>query len=194
MSNHNNIVRIKAIAGLMDQLHEDVVFVGGATVSLYADLKATESRPTDDVDIIIELASYHKYVVLDERLRDAGFVNDTASGVICRYQIQGITVDIMPTHPEAIGFSNKWYPAGLKESITVNIDGKSIKIFSLPYFIASKLEAFNSRGKGNYRFSSDFEDIVYVLENNSQVQNLIMGASQEVRQYLQIAFKTLLYA
>jgi len=44
----------------MDQLHEDVVFVGGATVSLYADLKATESRPTDDVDIIIELASYHK--------------------------------------------------------------------------------------------------------------------------------------
>ena len=81
MSNHNNIVRIKAIAGLMDQLHEDVVFVGGATVSLYADLKATESRPTDDVDIIIELASYHKYVVLDERLRDAGFVNDTASGV-----------------------------------------------------------------------------------------------------------------
>jgi predicted nucleotidyltransferase len=194
MSNHNNIVRIKAIAGLMDQLHEDVVFVGGATVSLYADLKATESRPTDDVDIIIELASYHKYVVLDERLRDAGFVNDAASGVICRYQIQGITVDIMPTHPEAIGFSNKWYPDGFKESITVNIDGKSIKIFSLPYFIASKLEAFNNRGKGDYRFSSDFEDIVYVLENNSQVQNLIMGASQEVRQYLQIAFKTLLYA
>jgi predicted nucleotidyltransferase len=181
MSNHNNIVRIKAIAGLMDQLHEDVVFVGGATVSLYADLKATESRPTDDVDIIIELASYHKYVVLDERLRDAGFVNDTASGVIYRYQIQGITVDIMPTHPEAIGFSNKWYPDGFKESITVKIDGKSIKIFSLPFFIASKLEAFNNRGKGDYRFSSDFEDIVYVLENNSQVQNLIMGASQEVR-------------
>jgi len=181
MSNHNNIVRIKAIAGLMDQLHEDVVFVGDATVSLYADLKATESRPTDDVDIIIELASYHKYVVLDERLRDAGFVNDAASGVICRYQIQGITVDIMPTHPEAIGFSNKWYPDGFKESITVNIDGKSIKIFSLPYFIASKLEAFNNRGKGDYRFSSDFEDIVYVLENNSQVQNLIMGDSPEVR-------------
>jgi hypothetical protein len=39
----------------------------------------------------------------------------------------------MPTHPEAIGFSNKWYPDGFKESITVNIVGKSIKIFSLPY-------------------------------------------------------------
>ena len=118
---------------------------------------------------------------MDERLRDAGFVNDAASGVICRYQIQGITVDIKPTHPEAIGFSNKWYQDGFKESITVNIVGKSIKIFSLPYFIASKLEAFNIRSKGNYRFNSDFEDIVYVLENNSQVQNLIMGASQEVR-------------
>ena len=50
MSHHTNIVRIKAIAGLLDQLHEDVVFVGGATVSLYADTKAAEARPTDDVD------------------------------------------------------------------------------------------------------------------------------------------------
>ena len=184
MSNHNNIVRIKAIAGLMDQLHEDVVFVGGATVSLYADLKATESRPTDDVDIIIELASYHKYVVLDERLRDAGFVNDTASGVICRYQIQGITVDIMPTHPEARGFSNKWYPDGFKASITVNIDGKSIKIFSLPYFIASKLEAFNIRGKGNYRFNSDFEDIVYVLNNRNVIWDEIQKSPAHLKAYL----------
>ena len=99
----------------------------------------------------------------------------------------------MPTHPEAIGFSKKWYPDGFKESITVNIAGKSIKIFSFPYFIASKLEAFNNRGEGDYRYSSDFEDIVYVLENNSKVQNLIMGANLEVRQYLQIAFKTMLY-
>ncbi|MCK9403838.1 MAG: hypothetical protein M0Q26_10605 [Chitinophagaceae bacterium] len=192
MSHHTNIVRIKAIAGLLDQLHEDVVFVGGATVSLYADTKAAEARPTDDVDVIIELASYHGYAVLDERLRGAGFVNDAASGVICRYQIQGITVDIMPTHPEAIGFSNKWYPDGFKEAITVTVDGRSIKIFSLPYFIASKLEAFKSRGKGDYRFSSDFEDIVYVLENNSQAQNLVMEANPDVRQYLQIAFSTML--
>ena len=192
MSEHNNIVRIKAIAGLLEELKEDVVFVGGATVSLYADTMAAEARPTDDVDVVIELASYHGYAELDERLRAAGFVNDAESGVICRYQIQGITVDIMPTHPEVIGFSNKWYPAGFKEAISIKVDDRSIKIFSLPFFIASKLEAFKSRGKGNYLFSSDFEDIVYVLENNSQAQELLHNASPEVLTYLQNAFAEML--
>jgi len=192
MSQHTNIVRIKAIAGLLEQLKEDVVFVGGATVALYADTIAAEARPTDDVDVIIELVSYHGYAELDERLRTAGFVNDAESGVICRYQIQGITVDIMPTHPEVIGFSNKWYPAGFKEAISVKVDDRNIKIFSLPFFIASKLEAFKSRGKGNYLFSSDFEDIVYVLENNSQAQDLLLNASLEVLPYLQNAFAGML--
>jgi len=192
MSQHTNIVRIKAIAGLLEQLQEDVVFVGGATVALYADTIAAEARPTDDVDVIIELISYHSYAELDERLRAAGFVNDAESGVICRYQIQGITVDIMPTHPEVLGFSNKWYPAGFKEAISIKVDDRSIKIFSLPFFIASKLEAFKSRGKGNYLFSSDFEDIVYVLENNSQARELLLNASPEVLSYLQDAFTEML--
>lgn len=192
MSQHTNIVRIKAIAGLLEQLKEDVVFVGGATVALYADTIAAEARPTNDVDVIIELVSYHGYAELDERLRAVGFVNDAESGVICRYQIQGITVDIMPTHPEVIGFSNKWYPAGFKEAISIEVDDRSIKIFSLPFFIASKLEAFKSRGKGNYLFSSDFEDIVYVLENSSQAQVLLLDASAEVLTYLQNAFAEML--
>ena len=129
MSKHNNIVRIKAIAGLLEQLKEDVVFVGGATVALYADTIAAEARPTDDVDVIIELVSYQGYAKLDEKLRGAGFVNEAESGVICRYQIQGITVDIMPTQPEVIGFSNKWYPAGFKEAISIKMDDRNIKIF-----------------------------------------------------------------
>lgn len=192
MSQHANILRIKAIAGLLDQINQNIVFVGGATVSLYADIKSVEVRPTDDVDVIIELASYHGYAVLDERLRNIGFVNDIASGVICRYKIQGITVDIMPTCPEVIGFSNKWYPDGFKEAITIALDEHKIKIFSLPYFIASKLEAFKNRGKGNYRFSSDFEDIVFVLENNSQALNLILKTNKNLLNYLQSTFSAML--
>lgn len=192
MSQHTNIVRIKAIAGLLEQLKEDVVFVGGATVSLYADTIAAEARPTDDIDVIIELVSYHGYTELDERLRAAGFVNDVESGVICRYQVQGITVDIMPTYPEVIGFNNKWYPAGFKDAITIKLDERNIKIFSLPFFIASKLEAFKSRGKSKYLFSSDFEDIVYVLENSSKAEELLLNASPEVFPYLHDAFAEML--
>jgi predicted nucleotidyltransferase len=82
MSNHTNIVRIKAVANILNQLNEEFVFVGGATVSLYGDVSKGEARPTEDVDVIIELASYTGYAELDENLRKLGFENDIESGVL----------------------------------------------------------------------------------------------------------------
>ncbi len=49
MSHHTNIVRIKAVADALAELKEKVVFVGGATISLYPDRPVLEVRPTDDV-------------------------------------------------------------------------------------------------------------------------------------------------
>lgn len=103
---------------MLKDLNQDYVFVGGATVSLYAtDPVADMVRPTDDVDVIVELASYKGYTELEEKLLSIGFKNDITSGVICRYKIRGITLDVMPTHPEAIGFSNIWYPEGIGNSV-----------------------------------------------------------------------------
>lgn len=192
MSHLVNITRIKAVADLLKVLQQEVVFVGGATVSLYANAVAAETRPTDDIDVVIELASYSGYAAIEDRLRIAGFVNDIESGIVCRYQVQGITVDIMPTEPEVIGFSNKWYPEGFRNAVTVPLDDIAVKIFSLPYFIASKLEAFKSRGENDYRFSSDFEDIVYVLENGVDAEKLLIDSPASVKKYLKKEFDLLL--
>nr|WP_294991564.1 hypothetical protein [uncultured Sediminibacterium sp.] len=70
--------------------------------------------------------------------------------------------------------------------------GNRIHIFSPPYFIASKLEAFKSRGNHDGRTSSDFEDIVFVLENNSRVWEEMDNADEDVRMYLQQTFGQLM--
>ena len=101
----------------MADLKDKVVFVGGATTSLYADRQTQEIRPTDDVDVIIELISYNERTKLEEKLRSMGFRHDMESTVVCRFIIQGIIVDIMPTTPDSIGFSNQWYPDGFKNAI-----------------------------------------------------------------------------
>ncbi|MBK8844227.1 MAG: hypothetical protein IPO33_16030 [Saprospiraceae bacterium] len=88
-------------------LNEKVVFIGGATVSLYSERTAFEVRPTDDVDVIIELLNNKDRTELDEKLRNFGFINDIESGIICRYKIQGLIVDVMPTNDPSIGFENK---------------------------------------------------------------------------------------
>jgi predicted nucleotidyltransferase len=192
MSNHTNIIRIKAVANILNQLDEEFVFVGGATVSLYGDLSKAEARPTEDVDVIIELASYTGYAELDENLRKLGFENDIESGVLCRYKVQGVIVDVMPTDASVIGFSNRWYADGFKFAKTIQLDDLPIKIFTLPFFIASKIEAFKNRGQNNYLFSSDFEDIVYVLENNSNIASLMLESPQDVKQYLKQCFSDFL--
>jgi hypothetical protein len=68
-----------------------------------------------------------------------------------------------------------------------------IKIFSLPYFVASKWEAFKSRGNNDYRSSKDFEDIVYVLQNSDDFERQIQEAPEYLVSYLKSEFSGILY-
>lgn len=53
MSQHINILRIKAVAKILQELNVKVVFVGGATVALYASVEISfEARPTDVLSLI----------------------------------------------------------------------------------------------------------------------------------------------
>lgn len=193
MSQQQNIARIRAVYNALGSMAPDVVFVGGATVSLYADRPTSEVRATEDVDIVVELAHYTDYTILEDQLRQKGFVNDTESGVICRFRLNGIMVDIMPTSLDVLGFSNRWYPFGFASSITYFLDQHlPIRIFSPACFIASKLEAFQHRGEGDGRLSTDFEDIVFLLNNCSQIWDAMSSAPLDLREYLQMEWKTLL--
>ena len=193
MSDRENIARLRAVYTALGDLAKEVVFVGGATVLLYANRPASDTRPTDDVDILIELLHYPDYAAVEERLRAMGFVNDTESGVICRYIVQGIVVDVMPTSPGILGFSNRWYPEAFQHAIEATIGtGHTIQIFTAPYFLASKLEAFRDRGGNDGRMSTDFEDIVYVWNNRTTLWNELRAAPENVRRYLQAAYARLL--
>lgn len=193
MSHQINIVRIKAVATALDTLKEKVVFVGGATISLYPERQVFEVRPTDDVDVIIEILNYKDRAELEDKLRSIGFLHDMESGVVCRYRIDGIIVDIMPTNDPSIGFSNKWYPAGFNHAVDYVIDDScTVRILSAPYFIATKLEAFKGRGKNDGRTSQDFEDIIYVLENRDAIWEEMNAADEDVKDYLRSEFLNLL--
>lgn len=189
MSQHTNIVRIKTVANALGKLKKKVVFVGGATVSLYPDRTVYEVRPTDDVDVIIEILNYRERAELEDQLRTIGFSNDVESGVVCRYRLPGVVVDIMPTDDASIGFTNIWYTPGFSAAIDFEIDDQcSVKILPAPYFIATKLEAFKGRGKNSGRTSHDFEDIVFVLENRSTIWEEMNSTHPDLSEYLRSSF------
>ena len=170
MSDGVNIERISKVHHALGELASNMAYVGGATVSLYRDRPAADSRFTEDVDVVVELATYRDFADLEDSLRKRGFVNDIGSGIIGRYTIGFITVDIMPTHADVLGFTNPWYSSGFAHSIAYPIDDDTVvRIFDAPHFLATKLAAFKNRGRGDGRTSPDFEDIVYVLNNRGAV-------------------------
>jgi hypothetical protein len=89
MSSANIEVLERAAVALGDLVDKEVVFVGGATVGLWATDQATaEFRPTDDVDVIVEVASRSADYRFEDGLRALGFVNDDEDGLICRFRHQ----------------------------------------------------------------------------------------------------------
>jgi Zn-finger domain-containing protein len=49
--------------------------------------------------------------------------------------------------------------------------------------------AFANRGKGQFRTSSDFEDIVYVLDNRLELLHELKSTDEEVRSFLKSEFQ-----
>jgi predicted nucleotidyltransferase len=193
MSRQDNISRIKIVREALGHLHNEVVFVGGSTISFYADQQTFEVRETDDVDVIVEVLTISDHARFEEKIRERGFSPDVNSKTRIRYKFHNVTVDFMPTSDVAVGFQNKWYPDGYKNAIDYKIDDNApIKILASPYFLATKMEAFKNRGATDPRQSHDFEDIVYVLENRRSIWAELAGTDQSLKNYLKEEFGNLL--
>lgn len=180
-----NLGIVKQVAKALGELNENAVYVGGAVVSLYADDPAADDvRPTKDVDISLEIASFSELEKLREKLVAKGFTQRAESTVNCRFWLGEIMVDVMST--KAVGWApaNEWFEPGFRNIRINNIDGMTIRILSFPYFLATKFAAFLDRGIADARASKDFEDIVYLLDNRLGLSEEVLSAPVEVRQYL----------
>jgi hypothetical protein len=71
-------------------------------------------------------------------------------------------------------------------------DGQEIAIFTLPHFLASKVEAFLGRGKGDFYGSEDVEDIIAVIDGAEDVREKVLAGPETVRAYLREQFAVLL--
>ncbi|MBI5883307.1 MAG: hypothetical protein HZB91_09405 [Elusimicrobia bacterium] len=190
-----NLDMLAVVAKGLAGLKEKVVFVGGATIDLYlSDPTAAEARATDDVDCVVELARRSQYYGLEEELRGLGFKHSTDKDApVCRWEFHGIQVDVMPTEGGILGFKNRWYADGVAEAGTARLpDGQDVAVLTVPYLVASKIEAFLDRGKDDFLASPDMEDIVAVIDGCPELKGEVLRAPAELRSYLAERFKSFL--
>ena len=186
---------LKAIARQLNELGVSWAFTGGAIIGLLMDKPALGStRPTDDVDVIIEILAQKDYAKIEVRLRELGFQNDDREGApMCRWLFQDhLTVDIMPTAGSFLGLSTKLFREALESSMTQHLDDVEIKVVSPACFLATKHEAFRDRGKGDYFASHDLEDFITILDGREAIVEEVQAAQPTVSSYLKSATRNLL--
>ncbi len=179
----------------LGELTDVMVFLGGcATGLLITDPAAPPIRITRDVDAIVQVLSIADYRQLEKQLRSHGFREDNSTDApICRWRSGEILLDVMPTDPQILGFGNQWYAAASENAEAIQLpSGRHIRMVSAPYFLVTKLEAFDGRGNGDYLMSHDIEDIIAVLDGRPSVVTEVRNATSVLVKELVSRFSHLL--
>lgn len=186
---------MRIVARRLEPLNVPFAFVGGAVMCLLVDHpEVTQFRRTKDVDVIVAVVTYAQFARLEERLRENGFSHDSSEGApICRWIIDGCKVDIMPAEPANLGMNTCWFPEALQLAVLKDLgDGCSAHVVAPTMFLATKLEAFKDRGKGDFFGSHDLEDIVTLVDGCADIVADVNRSANNVRVFISRGFGDLL--
>lgn len=181
------------ISTKMDALGLHYAFVGGSIVEFLLDHPGLSPvRPTDDLDLIVEIVAGRNYAEVEQKLRTAGFEHDMSVGApICRWLHGGIIIDIMPTDGALIGLNTAWFAEALATARPHVIGGVSVPLISPVAFIATKLAAFADRGRNDYLGSHDLEDIITVVDGRADIASEVTLAEPRLRAFVSAAIAAL---
>jgi predicted nucleotidyltransferase len=191
------IESMRIVAQELELVGLPFAFVGGCAVWLLVDRPdLTDFRPTEDVDVIIEVVTLGELYKLEEQLRAAGFQHDTSEGApICRWLVKGCRVDIMPIDSRELGMNSQWFREALESAQLVTLDGKlEAKVITPPLFLATKLTAFQDRGHSDLYGSHDIEDVVTITDGCKNIVEDVANSSTDVRKFIGNGFSAMQHA
>lgn len=191
MTNRELLINVcQEIKPLLDQL----VLVGGcATELLITDRAASSPRTTQDVDMTVNTLTLNDYYKIESELCDLGFSQTIDEhGVICRWCKDNLILDVMPADKKILGFTNRWYSQAIEYSEAIDLNGLAINHIIAAIFIATKLEAFDSRGNNDFMMSHDLEDIISVVDGRSTIVEDVAASPQDIQIYVKSRINELL--
>src|SRR5690606_16803893 len=82
-------------------------------------------------------------------------------------------------------FSNPWYHAAIENAEKYLLGPElDILLITAPYLLATKIEAFEGRGKQDFLGSHDLEDIVSLIDGRKNILNDISNAEDDLKKFL----------
>lgn len=189
-----NLGAMRAVAERLERVGLRYAFVGGSVVNLLIDHpELTPARPTDDVDVIIEIISGARYSDVEAKLRTVGFEHDMRQRAPkCRWTLGALTVDIMPTDGAGLGLNTAWFVEALATSTLQTVAHSEFRLVSPVAFLATKYTAFLDRGDGDYYGSHDLEDFITVVDGRAGIVTEVDRASHGLGRFVITSIRQLL--
>ena len=180
----DNLAMLMRVVERLAPLLDRMVFLGGAVTELFVTLPGVQPpRQTKDVDIVINVVNLGEYSeTLREQLVILGLQEDVREGApVCRWLLDDIIVDIMPTRGHILGFSSEWYPLAYETATPITLpNGRVIRLVTPACFLATKLAAFADRGRKNPISSHDLEDVVAVIDGRVEIIDEVSTARDDL--------------
>jgi len=190
----SNLKMLEFVARKLEDLNDQVVYLGGCTTALFiTDPLSLDVRTTKDVDCIVDVASLGHYHQFENKLMAKGFKRSMEDDVNCRWHYDEMILDVMPTDKKILHLENLWFKEAMLDVWNYEItDDLIIKSITAPYFLATKIEAFRTRGNNDFWASHDFEDIVTVIAGRIEVAEEVALMNANLKTYLKLAFEEIL--
>ncbi len=190
-----NLPILTLIAEALGELCDSLVFVGGCAAGLLLTApRAHAIRATQDVDVVVHAVSASDYHAMEKAVAARGFKHDMSPDApICRWVLQGVALDLMPSRQGILGFHNRWYPLAVESAMQVQLPGgRNIRLITPPVFVATKFEAFHGRGNNDYLMSHDLEDIITIVDGRPELAEEIENADGDLRGHIESEVAALL--
>ena len=158
----------------------EFAFLGGSVLSLLVTNPDVDAiRVTKDVDVMMNIRTRSEFHKADKMLERLGFRHDTREDApICRWIYDDVTVDVLPTTEDVLGWNSKWFAEALAESALITVGRRKVRVVTAPYFVALKLEAFEDRGAGDFVTSADFEDVICLFNGRDSIVDEIAACDR----------------
>ena len=183
-----NLAMLMRVVDRLAPLLDRFVFLGGVVTELLITSAAAGSpRQTKDVDVVVNVLNMGEYSeTLRERFLACGLVEDMSPGApVCRWCLDDLIVDIMPTRGEILDFSCEWYQVAFDTAQpTMLPNGSTIRLVTPACFLATKLAAFSDRGRRDPMASHDLEDLVSVIDGRREIVADLAAAPPDLRAYV----------
>jgi len=180
---------LERLAKIRASLGEDVrryTLVGGSVPALIAPAHVG-IRETHDVDLIVEAQTWHDYQQACAHLQDLG-AKVVPHEHAARMSLAGVWIDLMPTAYDAIG-NNSWYPSAFANR-EYHLESGWFVVSDID-FLATKVEAFRSRGAIDPLSSHDLEDIVRLLTADDALSAAVEASDRPAARYVRFELSRL---